>query len=60
MDATNEALRLIGHEIILDKMLMRITRLAPGSMLAGVRTHQQTTQKNDTSFNATNRSAECN
>jgi hypothetical protein len=53
-------LHLIGHAINLDKVLTRIARLAPGSTLAGVPTHQQTTQTNDTSFGATNRSAECN
>jgi hypothetical protein len=52
MDAANEALRLVGHVISLDKMLTRIARLAHGSMLAGVRTHQQTTQ--------TNRTPQCN
>jgi hypothetical protein len=60
MDATNEALRLVGHVINLDKVLTHIARLAPGSMLADVRTHQQTTQTSDTSFGAMNRSAECN
>jgi hypothetical protein len=50
MDATNEALRLVGHAISLDKVLTRIARLAPGSMLAGVRTHQQMTQMSDASF----------
>jgi hypothetical protein len=40
MDATNETLRLVGHAISLDKVLMRITRLAPSSMFSGVRTHQ--------------------
>jgi hypothetical protein len=60
MDITNEMLRLVGHAISLDKMLTRITRLAPDSMLVGVRTHQQTTQTSDTSFDAMNRSAECN
>jgi hypothetical protein len=42
MDATNKVLRLVGHAISLDKVLTHIARLAPGSMLAGVRTHQQT------------------
>jgi len=42
MDAANKMLRLVGHAISLDKVLTRIARLAPGSMLAGVRTHQQT------------------
>jgi hypothetical protein len=42
MDAANKVLRLVGHAISLDKVLTRIARLAPGSMLAGVRTHQQT------------------
>jgi hypothetical protein len=60
MDATNEALRVVGHAINLDKVLTRIARLAPGSMLAGVRIHQQTTKTNDVSFGATNHSAECN
>jgi hypothetical protein len=60
MDAANEALRLVGNAINLDKVLTRIARLTPGSMLAGVRTHQQTTQMSDTSFGATNRSAKCN
>jgi hypothetical protein len=60
MDVVNEALRLVGHAISLDKVLTRITRLAPGSMLACVRTHEQTTQTSDASFGATNRSAECN
>jgi hypothetical protein len=60
MDIANEALFLIGHEINLDKVLMRITRLAPDSMLASVRTHQQTTQTSDASFGTTNHSAECN
>jgi hypothetical protein len=40
MDAANETLRLVGHAISLDKMLTRIARLAPGSMLVGVHTHQ--------------------
>jgi len=60
MDAANEALRLVGHVISLDKMLTRIARLAPGSMLAGVHTHQQMTQTSDVLFGATNRSAKCN
>jgi hypothetical protein len=60
MDIANEALFLIGHEINLDKVLMRITRLAPDSMLASVRTHQQTTQTSDALFGTTNHSAECN
>jgi hypothetical protein len=60
MDATNEALHLVGHAISLDKVLTRIARLVRGSMLAGVYTHQQTTQTSDASFNVTNRSAECN
>jgi hypothetical protein len=62
MDVANEVLRLVGHVISLDKVLTRIARLAPSSMLAGVRIHQQTTQTNDASFGATNRSAdsECN
>jgi hypothetical protein len=60
MDVANEVLRLVGHAINLDKVLTRIARLAPDSMLAGVRTHQQTTQTSDASFDATNRSAECN
>ncbi len=60
MDATNEALRFVGHAISLDKVLMCIARLASGSMLASVRIHQQTTQTSDTSFGATNRSAKCN
>ncbi len=60
MDATNEALRVVGHAINLDKVLTRIARLAPGSMLADVRIHQQTTKTNDVSFGTTNRSAECN
>jgi hypothetical protein len=42
MDAANKVLRLVGHAISLDKVLTRIARLVPGSMLAGVRTHQQT------------------
>jgi L-cystine uptake protein TcyP (sodium:dicarboxylate symporter family) len=42
MDASNKVLHLVGHAISLDKVLMRIARLAPGSMLAGVCTHQQT------------------
>jgi hypothetical protein len=60
MDATNETLRHVGHAIRLDKMLMRIARLALDSMLVNVRTHQQTTQTNDASFGAMNRSVECN
>ncbi len=60
MDIANEALRLVGHAISLDKMLTCITRLVPGSMLADVRTHQQTTQTSDASFGATSRSAKCN
>jgi hypothetical protein len=60
MDVANEAMHLVGHAISLDKMLTRIARLAPGSMLAGVRTHQQTTQTSDVSFDAMNHSAECN
>jgi len=60
MDAANEMLRLVGHVISLDKVLMRIARLAPGSMLVGVRTHQQRTQTSDMSFGTTNRNAECN
>jgi hypothetical protein len=60
MDAANEALRLVGHAISLDKVLTCIARLAPGSMLASVHTHQQTTQTSDTSFGVMNRSAECN
>jgi len=60
MDAANEALRLVGHAISLDKVLTHIARLAPGSMLAGVRTYQQTTQTNNALFGATNRSVECN
>jgi hypothetical protein len=40
MDAANEALCLVGHAISLDKVLMRIARLALGSMFSGVRTHQ--------------------
>jgi hypothetical protein len=60
MDVANEALRLVGHVISLDKVLMRIARLTPDSMLADVRTHQQTTQTSNASFGATNRSAECN
>jgi uncharacterized cupin superfamily protein len=60
MDAANEALRLIGHAISLDKVLTRIARLAPGSMLASVHIHQQMTQMSDMSFGAMNRSAKCN
>jgi hypothetical protein len=60
MDAANEALRLVGHVISLDKVLMCIARLAPGSMLAGVRIHQQATQMSNVSFDAMNRSVECN
>jgi hypothetical protein len=60
MDATNETLRLVGHAISLDKVLTRIARLAPGSMLADVRTHQQTTQTSNALFGVTNRSAKCN
>jgi len=60
MDTTNEALRLVGHVISLDKVLTHIARLAPGSMLAGVRTHQQMTQTSDASFGATNHSVERN
>jgi hypothetical protein len=40
MDAANKTLRLVGHVIILDKVLTRIARLTPGSMLANVRIHQ--------------------
>jgi hypothetical protein len=39
MDAANEALRLVGHAISLDKVPTRIARLTPGSMLAGVHIH---------------------
>jgi hypothetical protein len=60
MDAANEVMHLVGHAINLDKVLTRIARLAPDSMLANVRTHQQMTQTNDTSFGATNHNAECN
>jgi hypothetical protein len=60
MDAANETLRLVGHAISLDKVLTRIARLAPGSMLANVCTHQQTTQMSNTLFGVTNRSAKCN
>jgi len=60
MHTTNEALRLVGHAISLDKVMMRIARLAPTSILVGVRTHQQMTQTSDASFGATNHSAECN
>jgi hypothetical protein len=60
MDATNKALHLVGHAISLDKVLTRIARLAPGSMLADVHTHQQTTQTSDASFVTMNRSADCN
>jgi hypothetical protein len=49
MDAVNEALRLVGHAISLDKVLTHIARLAPGSMFVGVRTHQQMTQTSDVS-----------
>jgi len=59
MDTANEALCLVGHAISLDKMLTRIARLAPSSMLSGVRTHQHV---NKLSKQATNHSAdsECN
>jgi hypothetical protein len=60
MDTANEALCFVGHAISLDKVLTRIARLAPSSMLASVRTHQQTTQTSDTSFGATNHNVECN
>jgi hypothetical protein len=60
MDTANEALRLVGHAISLYKVLTRIVRLTPGSMLAGVRTHQQMTQTNYALFGVMNRSAECN
>jgi hypothetical protein len=60
MDAINKVLRLVGHAISLDKVLMRIIRLAFGSMLADVRTHQQMPQMSNASFGATNHSAECN
>jgi len=58
MDAVNKVLRLVGHAISLDKVLTRIARLAPGSMLAGVRTHQQTS---NTSYfkRATNYKLQC-
>jgi hypothetical protein len=45
MDAANEALRLVGHAISLDKVLTRITRLAPSSMLSSVRTHQHVNKR---------------
>jgi hypothetical protein len=45
MDAVNEALHLIGHAISLNKVLTRIVRLAPGSMLSGVRTHQHVNKR---------------
>jgi len=60
MDVMNEALHLVGHAISLDKVLTRITKLAPDSMLVGVRTHQQTTQTSDVLFGTTNRSAKSN
>jgi CO dehydrogenase/acetyl-CoA synthase epsilon subunit len=60
MDATNKALCLVGHAINLDKVLTCIAKLAPSSMLVAVCTHQQMTQMNDASFDATNHNAECN
>jgi hypothetical protein len=45
MDAANEALRLVGHAISLDKVLTRIARLAPSSMLSDVRTHQHVNKR---------------
>jgi hypothetical protein len=63
MDVANKVLCLVGHAISLDKVLTRIARLAPGSMLAGVplinkrATRQQT---NNTNKRATNYNAECN
>ncbi len=57
---SERSVALVGHAISLDKVMMRIARLAPTSILAGVRTHQQMTQTSDASFGATNHSAECN
>jgi hypothetical protein len=57
MVAANKVLRLVGHAISLDKVLTRIARLPSGSMLVGVRIHQQTS---NTSKRATNYNAECN
>jgi len=60
MDAVNEALRLVGHAISLDKVLTHIARLALDSMLVDLCTHQQTTQTSDVSFGVMNISVGCN